>query len=109
MTLDTSGNGCILVRFTANILVVDNGDTSQPAPAAQFKASVGGEQMKPGVLLFTDTGSVLYTTFAGEWWKCGLAGNGTSHNIKIKYRRRAPQSDDDTVQIRERTLVAELN
>jgi len=109
VTLDSSGDGCILVRFTANLFVYDLGDPDSIAPAAEIKAVVSGQPMKPGTLLYTDTDDVLYSNFAGEWWRCGLAGNGTVHTVKIKYRRRLPQAPGDTVQIRERTMTVQLD
>jgi len=106
VTLNHAGTGCVLVRFSANALVEDLADPS-PSPSIEFKVVINGMGMAPGTLFFQPSGDAYFDNFAGDWWRCGLAGSGTDYTVKIKYRRRPSQAPGDSAQLRERTLVVQ--
>ena len=100
-----SGKQCVDIRFSAEIRV-----SSATTPTVKLQALIDGKPANPVDPSYTAESRVYYSppavgsndlvTF--HWWKCGLGGGGTMHNIQVQF---GPHNSECTATLYSRALT----
>ena len=101
---DTAPAQCLAIKYSGECAVNGSAGTPHSAFRALVDSTPAEGQGATG-FVYVEASEYNYWTYCSfTWWKCGLAGSGTSHTVQVQFQ---PVNSGDTALIRQRTLILE--